>query len=210
MNWPLSLNKPAVSQQLGQLIYSYPYSWDLEWSVYVSIPLSLKMQIKANKRGFNFSSSLPRRLRPVIYSCSVRRGQLLVLARSAQQSRSGLSVEMFVSFAQKQTHENEVCIQFFSSIVEREDMSHHLCPLLCCVSSATRCSSWWPPDKSRICQADLELEERGKWRERQATNRLVKILQNAKKNSAQVSFVFTKESVCAVFGMSIIYSSKLF
>lgn len=28
--------------------------------------------------------------------------------------------------------------------------------------------------------------------------------------SAQVSFVFTKESVCAVFGMSIIYSSKLF
>lgn len=101
MNWPLSLNKPAVSQQLGQLIYSYPYSWGLEWSVYVSIPLSLKMQIKANKRGFNFSSSLPHRLRPVIYSCSVRRGQLLVLGRSAQQSRSGLSVEMFVSFAQK-------------------------------------------------------------------------------------------------------------
>lgn len=30
------------------------------------------------------------------------------------------------------------------------------------------------------------------------------------KISAQVSFVFTKESVCAVFGMSIIYSSKLF
>lgn len=78
------------------------------------------------------------RLRPVIYSCSVRRGQLLLLARSPQQSRSGLSVEMFVCLLhKKQTHENEV----FSSTVKHEDMSHHLCPLLCCVSSATRCSS---------------------------------------------------------------------
>lgn len=33
--------------------------------------------------------------------------------------------------------------------------SHHLCFLLCCASSATQCSSWWPPDKSPTCQADL-------------------------------------------------------
>lgn len=49
-----------------------------------------------------------------------------------------------------------------------------------------------------------ENEEKG--RRRTGSLRYYKM----QKISAQVSFVFTKESVCAVFGMSIIYSSKLF
>lgn len=43
--------------------------------------------------------------------------------------------------------------------------SHRLCLPLCCASSATQCSSWWPPDTSQTCPVDL-MERDTKWRKR--------------------------------------------